>query len=48
MFNEEFNPGEWDTQSFLGFWDPKRSSNLGQTITPSDNKQKKKKREPAE
>ena len=38
-------PGEWDAQSSLGFWETNRSSNLGQTIRPSDSQQKKKKKE---
>ena len=34
--------GEWDAQSFLGFWDTNRSPNLGQTTRPSDSQKKKK------
>ena len=30
-------PGEWDAQTFLGFWDTNRSLNLGQTTRLNDN-----------
>ena len=35
-------PGKWDAQTFLGFWDTNRSSNLGRMTKPSDSQQKKK------
>ena len=35
-------PGEWDTQTPLGFWDTNRSSNLSQMTESSDSQQKKK------
>ena len=34
-------PGEWDAQTLLGFWDTKRSPNLGQTTRPYNDEQKK-------
>ena len=34
-------PGIFDAQSFLGFWDINRSTNLGQSTRPSDSQQKK-------
>ena len=37
------HPGEWNAQTPLGFWDPNRSSNLGQTIRPKCIPIKKKK-----
>ena len=33
-------PGEWDTQTPLGFWHTNRSPNLGQTTRPYNNQQK--------
>ena len=35
-------PGEWYTQTPLGFWDTNRSPNLGQTTRLYNNQQKKK------
>ena len=32
-------PGEWDTQTPLGFWDTNGSTNLGQTTRPHNNQQ---------
>ena len=37
-------PGEWDTQTPLGFWDKNRSPNLGQTTRPCNNQQQKEKK----
>ena len=37
-------PGEWDTQTSLGFWYTNRSPNLSQTTRPYNNQLKKKKR----
>ena len=34
-------PGEWDTQTPLGFWNTNEWSNLGQTTRPYNNQQKK-------
>ena len=33
-------PGEWHTQTPLGFWDTNGSTNLGQTTRPYNNQQK--------
>ena len=35
------SPGEWHTQTPLGFWHTNRSLNLGQTTRPYNNQQKK-------
>ena len=35
-------PGEWDTQTPLGFWATDRLTNLGQTTRPNNNQQQKK------
>ena len=34
-------PGEWDSQTSLGFWDTNGSPNLSQTTLPSNNQQEK-------
>ena len=38
------HPGEWDSQSSIGFWDTNESSNLDQMTRPSDCKKKKEKK----
>ena len=38
-------PGEWDAETSIGFWDTNGSINLGQMIRSCDSQQK---REPAE
>ena len=35
-------PGEWDTQTPMGFWDINGSPNLGQTTRPYNNQQQQK------
>ena len=40
-------PGEWDSQTPMGFLETNGSTDLGQTTRPSD-RQQKKKREPSE
>ena len=36
------NPGEWDAQTLVGFWDTNGSPNLSQTTGPQNNQQEKK------
>ena len=35
------DPGKWNAQTSLGFWDQNRSPNLSQKTRPSDSQQKK-------
>ena len=35
------SPGQWDTQTAMGFWDTNGSLNLGQTTKPYNNQLKK-------
>ena len=38
------NPGKWNAQTPLRFWDKNGSPNLGKTTRPNDSQQKKKKK----
>ena len=44
----KIRPGEWDAQTFLGFWDTNGSHNLGQMTRFGDSKKKKKKKKKKE